>query len=248
MDDETAIGGADGRFPETRRSLLVSARSSDRSVRRSAYETLITGYWKPIYKHLRVRWSRSNEDAKDLTQEFLVMAVDKEILSGYDDRMARLRTYLRTCVDRFVQNQDRDAARLKRGGGVVHLSLDFEGAEAELRSLGSVEPEDVFEREWLRSLLATAVETLEADCRVRGREIDFQLFERYDLHDEDDGETPTYADLAARFELPVTTVTNRLATVRRRFRALALETLREMTGSDEEYEREARDLFGLGRA
>jgi RNA polymerase sigma factor (sigma-70 family) len=261
MDDETAIGGGDGRFPATRRSMLVGARSEDPAERSDAYSALVAGYWKPIYKHLRLRWRRSNEDAKDLTQEFLAMAVEKRLLDGYEPREARLRTWLRICVDRFVQNRDRDATRLKRGGGAVHLSLDaaaleFDGAEAELgpasagpfrghaasgyRTDGSAD--GVFEREWLRSLFSRAVETLEADCRARGRETDFRLFELYDLRDDEDD--LTYADVAARLDLTVTTVTNRLASVRRRFRAVVLETLRGMTVSEEEYRREARDLLG----
>ncbi len=40
-------------------------------------------------------------------------------------------------------------------------------------------------------------------------------------------------------------MTNNLAQVRRRFRERALETLRGLCGSDEEFRREARDLFGL---
>jgi RNA polymerase sigma factor (sigma-70 family) len=272
MDDETAIGGGDGRFPATRPSLLVGARSEDPAERRDAYAALITGYWKPIYKHLRLRWRRSNEDAKDLTQDFLAMAIEKRLLDGYDPRQARLRTWLRGCLDRFVQNRDRDAARLKRGGGATHLSLDvaaidFDLAEAELgpargRPLdgdaagGSTADgsgadgfvaygrgaDEVLGREWLRSLFSQAVETLAVDCRRREREVDFRLFELYDLRDDE--EDLTYAELAARLDLTVTTVTNRLASVRRRFRAIVLATLREMTLSEDEYRREARDLLG----
>jgi DNA-directed RNA polymerase specialized sigma24 family protein len=171
------------------------------------------------------------------------MAVETRLLDGYDPSVARLRTWLRACVDRFVQKSARDAARLKRGGGAVHLPLDFAGAEAELGAVGTLPVEEAFEREWLRSLFSMAVEALEADCRARGRELDFRLFELYDLCDDDDNGI-TYADLAARLDIELTTVTNRLASVRRRFRGIVLETLRGVTGSDEEYQREARDLLG----
>jgi hypothetical protein len=40
-------------------------------------------------------------------------------------------------------------------------------------------------------------------------------------------------------------VTNDLHTARRRFRELALEHLRHLVGSDEEFRSEARDLFGV---
>ena len=48
-----------------------------------------------------------------------------------------------------------------------------------------------------------------------------------------------------RSSLTTTQVTNYLARVRRRFRERALETLRALCGSEAEFRREARDLFGL---
>ena len=248
MRDETAIGGGDGRYPSTRLSVIERARSDDAEERRVAYEVLVKGYWKPIYKHLRLRWQRSNEDAKDLTQDFLATLIEKGFLEGYDPGSARLRTYIRVCLDRFVQNHDRASHRLKRGGGTTVLSLDFGAAEGELGAMGQIpgaesSVEETFEREWLRELFARSVDALESDCRSRGREVDFRLFERYDLDDEPDS-APTYASLAEEFEITVATVTNRLAAVRRRFRDIVLETLRQLCGSDEEFRREARNLFG----
>ena len=40
-------------------------------------------------------------------------------------------------------------------------------------------------------------------------------------------------------------VTNYLAFARREFRRIVLEQLREMTGSEEEFRREARTLLGI---
>ncbi len=50
---------------------------------------------------------------------------------------------LRTCLDGFAANERKAARRLKRGGGQAHLSLDFEGAEEELRRHGAGEGLDV---------------------------------------------------------------------------------------------------------
>jgi RNA polymerase sigma factor (sigma-70 family) len=245
MRDETAIGGSNGRFPATRWSLVERTRSRDDGERRLALQALVEAYWKPIYKHLRIRWRRSNEDAKDLTQGFLTLLIEKDLLDAYDPGVARLRTYLRLCLDRFVQNRERDARRLKRGGGALLVALDFEAAEGEVAAAApaaAASGEDTFEREWLRALFARAVEALESDCRARGREADFRLFERYDL--DEGAERPTYSSLAAELGLSVTTVTNRLAAVRRRFRGVVLDTLRQLCASEEEFRQEARTLFG----
>jgi hypothetical protein len=45
--------------------------------------------------------------------------------------------------------------------------------------------------------------------------------------------------------LPVTTVTNRLAAVRRDLRRTVLEQLRELTASEEEFRAEAERVLGV---
>ena len=71
----------------------------------------------------------------------------------------------------------------------------------------------------------------------------FEVFERYDLLD--DGDTrPTYAQIARHLGLTTATVTNHLAAMRRQFRNIVLERLRELTSSEEEWEAEAAKLLG----
>jgi len=132
MRDDTRIGGHSDKFPATRWSAIVAARSDDFDERKRGFETIIATYWKPIYKYTRARWGKANEDAKDLTQEFFVRLMEKGFLDAYDPAKARLRTFLRTCVDGFVANQEKAARRIKRGGDVVIFSLDFDAAESEL--------------------------------------------------------------------------------------------------------------------
>jgi len=253
VSDDTAIGGPAHQFPATRWSVILRTRSDDPAERVQALETVIAGYWKPVYKYIRARWGRSNEDAKDLTQEFFARLIEKGFLGSYDPTKGRLRTFLRTCVDAVVANQDRAARRVKRGGEASFLPLDFEVAERELALAGLPAPatlqaaetlEDYFAREWVRSLLSLAVDELHKQCVARGKAVHFQLFERYDI-EEPAGERPTYESLAREFGLAVTGVTNHLAFARREFRRIALEKLREMTAGEEEFRREARSLFGV---
>src|ERR1044071_3864329 len=103
-----------GGFPATRSSVMASIRSADLEVRRQAFGVLVSAYWKPGYKHLRLRWNTSPEDAQDLTQDFFTQALDKGFFAGYDPARARFRTYLRVCLDGFVANERRAARRQKR--------------------------------------------------------------------------------------------------------------------------------------
>src|SRR5215212_6534986 len=120
-------------FPATRHSMVAAIRSDRAEVRRSAFEALVTAYWKPVFKYVRLKWHASTEDAADLTQGFFLRAFEKDFFASFDPAKAKFRTYLRTCLDGFVANCRKADARLKRGGGVVLVPIDIDEAERELR-------------------------------------------------------------------------------------------------------------------
>src|ERR1700690_3050477 len=92
----------DWRFPATRWSVILGVRSEDRAERKRALDTLCEAYWKPVYKYVRLRWSRAAPDAQDLTQGFFGEMLDRQLLTRFDAGKSRLRTYVRLCVDSFV--------------------------------------------------------------------------------------------------------------------------------------------------
>src|SRR5205823_8541647 len=193
----------------------------------------------------RLRWNRPADQAQDLTQGFFLEVLERELLEQFDPHKGRLRTYLRVCVDSFVSNEAKAGRRQKRGGTVLHVALDFAGAEQELGAtvmdaarIPSPESlEQFFEKEWVRSLFALAVEDLRAFCASRERERTFHLFEAYDL---EGNETSSYRQMAREYGLSVVEVTNALAWARREFRRIARERLRVLSSSEEEFQREAR--------
>ena len=247
MDVDTDIGGPLHRFPVTSHSAIIGAASDDAEVRQRALETIVASYWKPAYKYIRIKWQASNEEAKDLTQSFFTTAIEKGYFAGYDAAKASFQTFLRTCLDRFVANQKKSEQRLKRAAGADHLSLDFAGAENELAvnlPAAELNPEEFFHREWVRSLFTLAVDTLEQRYEQTGREIQFKIFELYDLQENVTGNI-SYSSLANQFGLKTTDVTNYLAAARRDFRKILLAKVRDLTGTDAEYQAEVRALFGI---
>jgi RNA polymerase sigma factor (sigma-70 family) len=237
------------RFPATRLSVVEAVRNGDAGERERALDTLFAAYWKPVYKYVRLRWNRPVEQAEDLTQGFFAELLERDLLSRYDPAKSRLRTYLRLCADSFVINDAKAAHREKRGGNVAHVALDFPAAENELAA-ATIDPasipspeslEEFFEKEWIRSLFSLALEDLRKFCIERERERTFRLFEDYDLAGDGD---VSYAKLAAAYSVPVSDVTNALSWARKEFRRFALERLRELSGSEEEFRREARAVFG----
>lgn len=236
MDRDTSIGGSATRFPQTRHSIVEDVSSADAEVRSAALSDLVSAYWKPVYKYLRLKWRLSNEDAKDLTQHFFAKALEKDCFAGFDPAMASFRTYLRTYLDRFAANEYKAAQRLKRGGSFT--ALDFEEAERELAFAGGADVEASFDREWVRSLFTLAID----DLRARSEALRFGVFARYELSGDSQ---VTYAMLADEFGIPVTSVTNYIAAMRRDLRRILLDRLRELTATEREFRSEARQLFGI---
>jgi len=225
---------------------VASLGNSEPEVRRAAFDALATAYWKPVFKYVRLKWSAAPDEAADLTQAFFLKAYEKAYFASFDPAKAKFRTFLRTCLDRFVGNTRQENRRLKRGGGVEFVPFDFAAAELELQQQHAgdavQELETFFHREWLRSLFGVAVDRLRVWCASNRRPARFTIFERYDLV-EDDSMRPTYATLARELNLSVTDVTNELAAARRDFRRFVLMVLREQCATDEEFENEAR-AFG----
>jgi RNA polymerase sigma factor (sigma-70 family) len=227
-------------------SVVARARSHDAEVRQLARGALIEAYWRPVYTYLRLQWRLDPDSAADATQDFFVSLIERDLVARYQPDKARFRTYLRVCLDGFAGNQVKAGRRHKRGGHLSVVSLDFVAAEGDLPRFEPGTPADVddlFYREWTRALLDRALAELRTRAEAQGRTVMFEAFALYALAD-DESSRPGYAEIARRLGLTTTMVTNYLALMRREFRAIALDLLRDITGSDDEWESEARRLLG----
>jgi RNA polymerase sigma factor (sigma-70 family) len=229
-------------FPTTRRSVVVRLASADASDRARAFDTLVTLYWKPLYKYLRIVRRKSPQDAEDLTQDFLMRMLERDSLARYDPSKSSFRSFILLLLSRYVADDAKSSTRLKRGGALSRV--DFHGTEAEVtqEQTFNATPEEYFCTEWVRSFFSLAIDRLREECVTAGKEQHFALFDVYDLDGNIDR---SYRDLAEEFGISETTVTNRLAAVRQQFRDIVLDTLREITASEHEFRREARALLGV---
>jgi RNA polymerase sigma factor (sigma-70 family) len=231
-DPDTAMGGPHGHFPSTQLSLLEAA-ATGASLPNEALERVGALYWKPVYRFIRVKFRKNNEDAKDLTQSFFATAFERDFFARFDPAKASFRTYLRMAVERFAATGHAAANRQKRGGGV-----EFEPVEDQ--AIATESPERVFEREWQRQLFALALDDLRAHCEACGKRVQFEVFEAYDLAG---GDRPRYSELAARHGIAETSVTNYLAWARRMLRQFVTERLRGVTAGERELRDEMRRLW-----
>jgi len=235
-------------FPATQFSAVLAAKSTDPVERQRSLERLLWAYYKPVYKHLRLKWRKAPSDAEDVAHDFFARALERGIFALYDPGKGRFRTFVRACLDNFVLNADEAQQRLKRGGGFEMVAAD--GAEAE-RELGlvatGVDPDAIFDREWARNLVARSLSILEQRMAALDKRPYFEALRLYDLHDGLPGgsDRPSYASVAATLGIEVTTVTNYLHVARKELRTIVLDSLRELTASDEEFREEAKAVLGI---
>jgi len=230
VDADTAIGGPGGQFPSTQLSLL---EASARGLSSDALDRVIALYWKPVYRFVRLKFRKNNEDAKDLTQGFFAAALQRDFFERFDPAKASFRTYLRMAVERFAASQHAAATAQKRGG-----DIEFEAVENQ--PITTESPEQAFEREWQRQLFALALEDLRTHCESCGKDVQFRVFQDYDLAGD---ERPFYAALALRYGIPETSVTNHLAWARRMLRGFVTERLRGTTSGAGEMREEMGQLW-----
>ena len=236
-----------GGFPVTRFSVVRHMRADDPDVRARALDAFATAYWMPVSRYIRFKWRFDAEHAADLTQEFFARTLENDSLARFDPARARFRTYVRLLVDGFVSNarkagQPAEARRRVRRGAARGDAGRRTGALHEPPVID--DHDEAFYREWVRALFEGAVDDVRAEVQARGRDVQFEVFRRYDLADMRDEAQPSYAEVATALGLTVATVTNHLAAMRRLLRARVLDRLREATGSDAEYEAEAKRLLG----
>jgi RNA polymerase sigma factor (sigma-70 family) len=229
-ETDTAIGGPRDHFPSTQVSLLQATAAGLSS---EALELVIALYWKPVYRFIRLKFHKNNEDAKDLTQGFFAVALQRDFFARFDPAKASFRSYLRMAVERFAANQHAAANRQKRGG-----DIEFETVEEQ--AVATESPAQAFEREWQRQLFCLALDDLRAHCEGSGKQVQFRIFQDYDLAD---GDRPSYAELANRHGIAETSVTNYLAWARRMLLGFVTERLRGTTSGPRELSEEMRRVW-----
>lgn len=244
---DTSLGGPAKAFPATVWEDLREAGGTSPEARRKALEELCRRYWKPIYRHIRIAWAKSNDDAKELTQAFLVWLIEGEALKRYDPGRASFRAYLKSLLRHFVQHQDEALGRLKRGGDIEIFSLqEHEGGPAEgLEDPRGVDPEVAFDRAWRAAILSAALKQVRERLSQEGAlgRLRLRVFEAYDLVPPP--ERPTHPHLAEQLGIKTTDVQNYLFSVREDLRSEVRAELARTSTGEESLREEWNGFFDL---
>ena len=109
-------------FTTTHWSVVLTAQGES-PMADAALENLCRTYWRPIYGFVRREGIRP-EEAKDLTQGFFALILERKDFQSVRQEKGRLRSFLLASLKHFMANERRDAAAIKRGGGRTLIPLD----------------------------------------------------------------------------------------------------------------------------
>lgn len=159
MDADTKMMGARNQFETTRWNLVWTSADDQESL-----DELISMYWKPLYFFVR-QHGFDNETSKDIVQDFLAAAIERQSFPKADPARGRFRTFLTASLRNSMRDRAKAGSRKKRGGSRALLSLDFRRGESDyaLQAVGSESPDEVLSRAWARGLWEEALAEVKAE-------------------------------------------------------------------------------------
>lgn len=224
---------AASRFPTTSWTRIRQAVASQEEL-----GVVLGIYWSPVYAYLRRR-GNDREAAKDLTQGFLAcVLLERDLLATADSEAGRFRTYLLTALGRYVIDEHRREHGRRGQRPTVTIPVEQEVLEA-AEPDETDDPLRAFERQWATTILNLTIERVEADCRARGLDPHWAIYEARISRPACYGSEPVPVDeLAAELGVEGREVYSMLNTVKRKIRntleALVLETLDDPSDLDRE--------------
>jgi RNA polymerase sigma-70 factor (ECF subfamily) len=233
---------ADGRrdLPSTRWSLVVGLVGGSDSARREALGHLFERYSKPIYHYIRLKWSKSPDDARDLTEDFFVALLEGGALQKFQPGRSSFRNYLKGILRNFAADQFDAARALKRGGGVRVISMP-DVLHDVVPDSAAADPEKALDWAWRLTLYERALEQTRKWFAAEKREAQFRTFETAVLDSKERG---TDAQIAAKLGTTESTVGNHINVVRVKLREMIRTELTQTVLDKEQLEEEYRLIIG----
>jgi len=249
--DVTSLTGLDSAsagpaaFTTTHWSVVLEAQGESPAAQ-EALEDLCRTYWRPIYGFVR-REGAKPEEAKDITQGFFALILDRKDFNSVRQEKGRLRSFLLASLKHFMANERRDAATLKRGGGRTVLPLD----EIESYDVGDVGRGDMmsadllYDRRWAFTVLDRVFGRLREESQ---KSLNPPLLQRLNTLLSDEPERPSQAEIAREFSMTENAVKQAFHRLRQRYRQLLREEVAHTVATPAEIDDEMRHLIAALRS
>jgi RNA polymerase sigma-70 factor (ECF subfamily) len=234
-----ASGGAIA-FRTTQWSVVLEAQGESPEAH-EALEKLCRVYWRPIYGFVRREGVRP-EEAKDLTQGFFALILERKDFQSVRQEKGRLRSFLLASLKHFMANERRDAAAIKRGGGQTLIPLDgiaSDDSDKFYRS-DTLSADLLYDRRWAFTVLDRVFARLREESQ---RSANAPLLERLNTLLSDEPERPSQAEIGREFGMTENAVKQAFHRLRQRYRQLLREEVAQTVATPAEIEDELRHLI-----
>ena len=247
----TGVGGSAQKgpiaFTTTNWSVVIEAQGQSPAAQ-EALDRLCRTYWQPIYGFVR-RQGVKPEEAKDLTQGFFALLLERRDLETVRKEKGRLRSYLLTSLKHFLTNERNRAMAIKRGEGQRLIPLEDlrECERAGFEPSETLAPDQIYERRWALSVLDQVLGQLGNEYRATGPAA-AGLFDRLQKSLTDEPDRPSPADTAREFGMTESAVRQASYRMRQRYRQLLREEIAHTVLAAGDVEDELRHLVTVLRA
>ena len=220
--DDTSMGGTNKEFITTDWDLIRKAQTADQTKRMQIIEILIKKYWKPAYCYLRSKGC-SNDQAKDLTQDFFYEIIMKGNLIQYaDNEKGRFRDFMKAALNHFHKADHRKKTAKKRSPQKPFVDMDesiIEQIPAEERSAG---PDRVLGYSCSCSVIDNVLEQLRTHYYRSGKPRHWKVFAaRVAMPILDNKKPPSLKELCKKYDIKdENTASTMIVTVKRLFRSI----------------------------
>jgi len=243
--DYTDMGGTGEAFLTTHWSMLAEDKdSTDQEKSRALIGLMLKKYWKPVYCYLR-RKGYDNEQAKDLTQGFFhEVVLGRGLIAKADRSRGRFRSFLLIALNRYLINVQEERCAQKRIPRNRLVPLDVVDTIKLPHFIKEAAPEDSFNYAWVSQMLEQVLKQVEAECSRDNKAAHWNVFHDRVLRPIMDGSAPpSLREICDKYQIKDDSkASNMIVTVKRRFQAALMRSLRETVLSDEQVDGELGDL------
>src|SRR5881398_2416151 len=207
-------------FRTTHWSVVLEAQGSTPAAH-AALEELCRTYWRPIYGFVR-REGTKPEEAKDITQGFFALILERKDFQSVRQEKGRLRSFLLASLKHFMMNERRDAATIKRGGGRTVIPLDWIGSDdsGEFDRSDMLSADLLYDRRWAFTVLDRVFARLREESQGSASA---PLLERLNTLLSDEPDRPSQAEIAREFGMTENAIKQAFHRLRQRYRQLLRE-------------------------
>ena len=245
----SAVGGnayhGGAAFTTTQWSVVLEAQGESPAAQ-EALENLCRTYWRPIYAFVR-RQGTKPEEAKDITQGFFALILERKDFQSVRQEKGRLRSFLLASLKHFMANERRDAATIKRGGGRTLIPLDdvesYDSSEFDRSDMLSADL--LYDRRWAFTVLDRVFARLREESQGSANA---PLLERLNTLLSDEPDRPSQAEIAREFGMTENAVKQAFHRLRQRYRQVLREEVAHTVATPAEIEEELRHLIAALRS